>query len=941
MKKIPCSFLLLLFVLGLLLPGRLAAEVIYDPHITQLAFAAQELEGALKEAGRDNLQVTLIVKPDESSPEAFQIRSVGPAQVWIAGSDATGAMYGGLEVADLLRLGLPIEDQDRAPFVGKRGIKFNIPLDARTPSYDDTGDSAQNNIETVWDFEFWKAYLDDLARYRYNVLSLWTTHPYPSIIKLEEYPEVALDDVYRIGVDIYPHYKNKLQDFDLDKPGTLKLVKKMSIEEKIAHWQRVFQYAEDRGIEIYLFHWNVFTFGATGKHGITQDQTNPVTVEYLRKCVRQALLTYPQITGIGVTAGENADRVIKGKHSTENFIFNTYGRGIMDVLEQQPDRKVRFIFRRHVTDLKSITAAFADYPGVVESSVKYAVAHIYSMRRPQMFEERIRDDAEKYQVKVWLNLRNDDIFVHRWGNPDFVRDYMLRMPHYQSPGFYMGSDGYVWAREFITKNPEMAGKLEIDKHWYRFRQWGQLAYNPELGRDYWEATLRHRFPGVDAKLLYDAWAATSEIIPQVNRACYAPTDGSFAPEGCMQRQGFLTVDDYYFDRKPMSGSGGHSVTEWAKAVLAGEKLEGITPLQASDNLDEYAATALDALPELRAQMGDNLELQETLNDIESMAHLGRYYADKMRGAAKLAVFREDREQKQFHDEAVAHFKDAVEEWKAYAAVVSSQYKTQLMARTHYMDWNSLLKEVEKEVVTVQHEGDFPEVRFVNLEDGAHLPAETDLRVEVDATDGDGIRELKLYLNGLLLKAQAKSTEPQVWSSSSDEFLKAMKPGMYHLEAVAEDKTGVRSWREIQISVGDVSENSAADWRDEIHQVILNQGERLMVGDVRDFPRLECYLKMHDNGKLVLHGGTPDRTKDPIWLSWSKDPDGGSHYAVLENARLKTYRGMPDNPEVVIWESKNPEDKGPYQLGITASRRLVIFSEVGEKRKIIWRSPAQD
>ena len=130
-------------------------------------------------------------------------------------------MYGGLEVADLLRLGRPIEDQERAPFVKKRGIKFNIPLDARTPSYDDTGDSAQNNIETVWDFEFWKAYLDDLARYRYNVLSLWSTHPFPSIIKIEDYPEVALDDVYRIGVDIYPHYKNKWQDVDFDKPSSV------------------------------------------------------------------------------------------------------------------------------------------------------------------------------------------------------------------------------------------------------------------------------------------------------------------------------------------------------------------------------------------------------------------------------------------------------------------------------------------------------------------------------------------------------------------------------------------------------------------------------------------------------------------------------------------------------------------------------------------------
>jgi hypothetical protein len=80
---------------------------------------------------------------------------------------------------------------------------------------------------------------------------------------------------------------------------------------------------------------------------------------------------------------------------------------------------------------------------------------------------------------------------------------------------------------------------------------GQLAYNPELDRGYWEATLKHRFAGVDAKLLYDAWESTSEIIPQLNRSVWAATDGDFAAEGAMQRDGFLTVNDYYFARDPM------------------------------------------------------------------------------------------------------------------------------------------------------------------------------------------------------------------------------------------------------------------------------------------------------------------------------------------------------------------------------------------------------
>jgi len=957
MENIPCSFLWLLFVLGILLPDHLAAEVEYDSKIPHLVFAAQEVNDALKEAGQESLQVALIVKPDDTSPEAYKIRNVGPDKVEVTGSNATGVMYGGLEVADLLRLGLPIENQDRKPFVEKRGIKFNIPLDARTPSYDDTGDSAQKNIQTMWDFEFWKAYLDDLARYRYNVLSLWTTHPFPSLIKLEDYPDVALDDVYRISDGILqPHHKNKLQDVDFGRPGTLQLVKKMSIDEKIAHWQRVFQYAADRGIEIYLFCWNVFTWYADGKYGITQEQDNPHTIEYTRKCVRHALLTYPQIAGIGVTAGENADWYTEGERSIETFIFETFGRGIMDVQEQQPNRKIRFIFRRHVTEHPEVTRAFEDYTGgILDTSIKYAVAHIYSSRRPQEWETRIVRDGWLDNYKVWLNLRNDDIFMHRWGSPDYVREFIKWMPHDHSPGFYMGSDGYVWAREFIARNPEMAGRLEIDKHWYRFRLWGQLAYNNELGRDYWEAVLKHRFPTVDARLLYEAWESTSEIIPQLNRSVWAATDGDFSAEGCMQRSGFLTVDDYHFDRYPMvltridnaPDRQCISVTEWAKAFLAGKKLKGITPLRVADNLEKYVATAQAALPALRKQAGDNVELKETLNDIESMAYLGRYYADKMRGAAKLAIFREgNRQDKQYLDQAVAHLKDAVDDWKAYAEILSSQYKTSLLARTHFLDWSSTLKEVEKEVVTVQQEGDFPKVRFTNLTNGAHIPVGTELRVEVDATDGDGIPEVKLYLNGLSLKAHAR--KPQVWSGSSDTLLKALKPGMYNLEVVAEDKNGFRSHQEIQIAVGDVSRNSAADWRDEIHQVILNEGQRLMDGDIHEFPRLECFITLEEDGRLALFRGNPRRRDGLIWKTRGKadrptpQPTPYRFYAVLEDGQLVLYRGTPDNPEVILWQSGKPSEPGPYKLGITVSKRLAIFSKVeGKKRKIVWRSPVQD
>ena len=60
-------------------------------------------------------------------------------------SDAGGAMYGGLELAEQIRTrGVEgVVDTDRNPYMPMRGTKFNIPLDLRTPSYSDMSDSAQ------------------------------------------------------------------------------------------------------------------------------------------------------------------------------------------------------------------------------------------------------------------------------------------------------------------------------------------------------------------------------------------------------------------------------------------------------------------------------------------------------------------------------------------------------------------------------------------------------------------------------------------------------------------------------------------------------------------------------------------------------------------------------------------------------------------------------
>jgi len=677
-----------------------------DPRV---AFAVGDIKQALQKSGYEfveqNAEFRIVFALFEAGmgPQAFRIQREGDRDIRIVCGDSLGAMYGGLELAEMITLGgglHAVQEKARKPYVFRRGLKFNIPFDARSPSYDDTGTAAQENIPVMWDFDFWKEFLDTLARNRYNVLTLWTKHPYPGLVKLDKYPGIGYDDVCVLKDEVTTRTNRQWDGIDMYDGDNFRVVKKISLDEKIAFWKKVFQLAEDRGIEVYIFHWNIFTFGAKEKHGINDRPDNEKTIEYMRYCIGEFLKTYPQVDGIGVTAGEHVDRQrVKNVGGIEQWLWRTYGQGVMDAKRANPERKLRFIFRQHQANLGRIVDAFKDFDGPFNTGHKYARARLYSTTTSPYLDIEYREDLERHKVPCWLNLRNDDLFVFRWGDADYVREFLQNVPRDLmrfEAGFYMGPDGFVWGREFICKEPDLSGELEVNKHWYRFMLWGRLAYDLTLTRDFFEKRLKNRFPQAEPALLYETWAAASQIVPQVNRFFFRVNDFQFSPEGCIYNQGFLPVDQF-FQHPPLRGSGILSVQEYASSVIKEEAFDGFTPMEVSDNLDKLAEKALNGVKTLRENPATNKELAATFTDIESMAYLGRYYADKIRGAAGLAVYRADKNRQEHRRRAVRHLTDAVEEWEAYARIATSQYKPQLFSRSHYMDWWRILDEVKKEV----------------------------------------------------------------------------------------------------------------------------------------------------------------------------------------------------------------------------------------------------
>lgn len=677
-----------------------------------VAFAQAEIVRASAQAGVVAPQVTFSIDP-ALGPQGYKLRRLPDGGIAVTGGDASGGMYGGLDVAEAITLGpaalaeILADGRGHAPHVLQRGIKFNLPLDLRTPSYSDGSDSAQANIPEVWSREFWETYLDEMARHRYNVLSLWSLHPFPSLVRVPEFPNVALDDVWRTRVPLGPDPLDETGKGYVT-PALLadhEVVKRLTIDGKIAFWREVMQRAADRGIAVYVFTWNVFTYGAEGKYGITADMTNRTTIAYFRASVRELVKTYPLLAGVGLTAGENMPA--NPDFTKEQWLWATYGEGVRDALKETPGRTFRLIHRFHQTAEGEITRNWRDYPGYPATfafSYKYSVAHMYSSTRPPFIAEV--QPYLKDGLKTWLTVRNDDIYSFRWGDPDYAREYILNLPPSEKlAGFYMGPDGFTWGRDFLDR--ELAGRelgaarpLVMQKQWYAFMLWGRLAYEPGLGNAHFQRVLAARFPGVDAERLFAASTAASKIIPQITRFFWGDLDFRWFPEACVHKVGrtrFYTVVDF-MKGVTMPGTGLLNIREWRQRRREGKPMAGKSPLDVAAALDEAADTALQWVAVLRATPASagNRELRLTLGDYEAMALLGHYYAEKIRGACDLARFDASGEPAD-QASAIAHLEQALEAWKRYASVRDGQYVPAFYNRIGRIDVTALTEDVAQDI----------------------------------------------------------------------------------------------------------------------------------------------------------------------------------------------------------------------------------------------------
>ena len=686
--------------------------------LPQAQFAGQDILAAAQKCGVEEAWNVSVETIDESlGYEAYRVE-VNPEEltITVTGGDANGLMYGGLEVAEQIALANGPEgvmNCEGAPSIENRGIKFNAPLDMRTPSYSDAGDVAQDNIANVWDMDFWTEYFDFLARNRYNAFSLWNLNPFPSMVKVEEYPDIALDDVWRTTLPFDDTYDTTATN--LVRPEhweNYEVVKEMTIDEKIAFWQEVMAYAKDRGIKFYIYTWNVYTYGENGQYGITSDITNETTKDYYRKSIAAMVETYPDLAGIGITAGENMDLADEMARPNEQWLYDTYGQGINDALEADPDREFSLLHRLHWANFDMIEEIWSDFKGNFDFSDKYSVGHIHSSTTPDFVDENFAQMPDG--MKSWLELRNDDMFNLRWGDADYVREYLGGMPEAsQLRGFFFGSDGYIFAREYSGRDETFEGQLYAKKHWYEFALWGRLGYDLSLTTEHFQKLMAEHFedavPEEDAVKLAQAMGYAGKIIPLVTTYFWVSSDLYFpeASASHINSFGFIDLKTWANSVNSQSGAGVLSTPEYVDADVKGEPIpEGRTPMETVEQLAENAEQALVLVEELLADEPEEYkndtqrEFYQMVHDQRMMANLGRYYSEKTAAAIQIRYFN-DTGDESYQEAALEHVEKEIEYWKLYADEFAEYYEPQLYGRLQWVVYPPDLTpevEAEKDVV---------------------------------------------------------------------------------------------------------------------------------------------------------------------------------------------------------------------------------------------------
>jgi hypothetical protein len=546
--------------------------------------------------------------------EGFQI-STQKNIIFIEGMDASGALYGSLELAERIKTSgkLPeIINVNQNPEMVLRGTCIGVQKMDYLPGrgvyeYPYTPKS----FPWFYDKKLWTEYLDMMVDNRLNSLYLWNGHPFASLVRVKEYPfavEVS-DEDFKKNEEIF----------------------KFLTEE-----------ANKRGIWVIQMFYNIIVSKPFAEHYNikTQDRQRPITpliADYTKKSITAFIEKYPNV-GLLVALGEAMNTV----EDDVEWFTKTIIPGVKEGLEALgTTEEPPIILRSHDTDAPVVMEkALPLYKNLYTMS-KYNGESLttYEPRGPWAETHRQLSSLGSIHISNVHILANLEPF--RYGSPDFIQKSIKAMHNVHGANalhLYPQTSYWDWPYTADKAEPRL---LEMERDWIWYKAWARYAWESNRDRkeeiSFWSSQLASKF-GTDtesANQILKAYEELCEIAPKTLRR-FGITEGNRQTLllGMFESQLVNPAKwRVYPGFHESCGPIGELLIDYAEKEWNKQPHVGETPTQIISEITKHGELAVEAINKASANVTqDKAEFERLKNDAYCYKAFADCFSEKVKAA---------------------------------------------------------------------------------------------------------------------------------------------------------------------------------------------------------------------------------------------------------------------------------------------------------------------
>ena len=595
-------------------------------------YAAEYLQKKLTEMGytvspkKADCKITLS-NANSGTAEGYTIAK-DKKGIMVTGNDATGVIYGCVELADRIRqagglaqyVAMPSQHTiQEAPQMVMRGTCIGLQKTVYLPGHGVYEyPYTPENFPWFYDKQEWVKYLDMMVENKYNSLYLWNGHPFASLVKLKDYP-FALEvdeDTFKKNVDMFSFLTHE---------------------------------ADKRGIWVIQMFYNIILSKPFADHyGLkTQDRHRPITPlisDYTRKSIAAFIENYPNV-GLLVCLGEAMATI----EDDVTWMKETIIPGIKDGLKASGRKDIPpVVLRAHDTDGPLVLKeSLPLYPNIYTMS-KYTGESLTTYEPGGPWGETHRQLAAAAPVHIDNVHILANLEPWRWSSPAFIQKTVQAMHRvHHSKGLHLYPQASYWDWPYTAdKLPNGERQKQLDRDWMWYQAWGRYSWSDQRGEDktYWKRELADYY-GIDttsAGHLLNAYDETGEIAPKLLRR-FGITEGNRQTLLLGMTMGEL-VNPYKYTIYPgfyeSCGPEGEKLIEYIENEYNGQPHRGELPLDIVDECVNHGDRALVEMGAAAAKPTRHAdEYQRVWNDFLCYATFAKAFQLKVRAAAEVLRYK--------------------------------------------------------------------------------------------------------------------------------------------------------------------------------------------------------------------------------------------------------------------------------------------------------------